>query len=335
MTSSPSLVFVIGAGASKAMSPNMPIGTELAERTANALAEEFGGEQPTMSGPISQALGKMQNGLNDKRIKAANQIRYAISRKDSIDDLLDEWSDQTEMLEVAKVAITHVILKSEVESHLARKSTNDDAFLSTVGELHRTWLARIARHVRPKLPRRALSEALQDVGFVIFNYDRYVEQMLFGELRCQGMEESAAYYAVEHLPIVHVYGSVCPFGATAVAPFGKASPFLVPLYQGIRTYTERSYNGPELAKMRDLLAGATKTVFLGFGFHPTNMSHLISYGLNLQSQIYGACPHSNPARFEAAKRVLYPGTLQTQAKNLTDMDCADFIDSHCNELFGG
>jgi hypothetical protein len=75
------------------------------------------------------------------------------------------------MLEVAKVAITHIILKSEIESYLARKSTNDDAFLSTVNELRTTWLARIARYVRPKLPRRALAEALQDVGFVVFNYD--------------------------------------------------------------------------------------------------------------------------------------------------------------------
>ncbi|MBU6298457.1 MAG: hypothetical protein KJS68_09455 [Alphaproteobacteria bacterium] len=334
MTASPSLVFVVGAGASKAMSPNMPVGTELAERIATALAEEFGGDQPAMSGPISQALEKMQNGLNDNRIRAANQIRYAIARKDSIDDLLDEWSDQKEMLEVAKIAITHVILKSEVESHLARKSTNDDAFLSTIGELHRTWLARIARHVGPRLPRRALAQALQDVGFVIFNYDRYVEQMLFGELRCQGMEKSAAYYAVEHLPIVHVYGSVCPFGATAVAPFGKESLFLMPLYQGIRTYTERSYNGPELAKMRDMLAGAKRTVFLGFGFHPTNMTHLTSYGLNMQGQFYGACPHSNPGRFEAAKRLLYAGPLEAQTKNLTEMDCAQFIESYRAELFG-
>ncbi|MEJ0027211.1 MAG: hypothetical protein WDN01_14375 [Rhizomicrobium sp.] len=334
MTVSPSLVFVVGAGASKAMSPNMPVGTELAERIAIALAEEFGGDQPTMSGAISQALEKLQDGLDDKRIRAANQIRYAITRKDSIDDLLDEWSDQPEMLEVAKIAITHIILKSEVESHLARKSTNDDAFLSTIGELHRTWLARIARHVGPRLPRRALAEALRDVGFVIFNYDRYVEQMLFGELRCQGMERSAAYYAVEHLPIVHVYGSICPFGATAVAPFGKESAFLTPLYQGIRTYTERSYNGPELAKMRDMLAGAKKTVFLGFGFHPTNMAHLTSYGLNTQGQIYGACPHPNTARFETAKRQLYPGTREAQAERLTELDCAEFIDIYRAELFG-
>ncbi|MBU6298446.1 MAG: hypothetical protein KJS68_09400 [Alphaproteobacteria bacterium] len=334
MTASPSLVFVIGAGASKALSPNMPVGAELAERIAKALAEEFGGEQPSMSGPISQALANMQDGLTDKRISAANQIRYAIDRKDSIDDLLDEWSDRPDMLEVGKVAITHIILKSEVESYLARKSTNDDAFLSTIGELYRTWLARIARYVQPKLPRRALAQALQDVGFVIFNYDRYIEQMLFGELRCQGMERSAAYYAVEHLPIVHVYGSICPFGATAVAPFGKETSFLTPLYQGIRTYTERTYNGLELAKMRDLLAGAKKTVFLGFSFHPTNMAHLMSYGLNTQSEIYGACLHPNAARFEAAKRVLYPGTRHTQAKNLTEMDCADFIETHRGELFG-
>ena len=334
MTGSPELVFIVGAGASTAMSPNMPVGTELALRIKSALSDEFGGDAPTMNGPISLAIETLQGGLNQDRVHAANRIRHAITRKDSIDDLLDEWHEKPEMQEVAKIAITYVILKSEAESYLARKSTSDDAFLSTVGELERTWLGRVARYVRPRLGRRFLADALQDVGFVIFNYDRYVEQMLYGELRIQDMEKSAAYYTVEHLPIVHVYGIVCPFGATAVAPFGKESDHIMPLYQGIRTYTERAFNGNELAKMRDLLAGAKKTVFLGFGFHPTNMAHLVNYGLNMQSDFYAACPHSNRQRLKDAKRLLFPEGGEDRAKKMTEMECDHFMEAYRGELFG-
>src|SRR5438445_7021152 len=40
VTTSPSLVFVVGAGASKAMSPNMPVGAELAERIAHTFHQK-------------------------------------------------------------------------------------------------------------------------------------------------------------------------------------------------------------------------------------------------------------------------------------------------------
>jgi len=39
-------------------------------------------------------------------------------------------------------------------------------------------------------------------------------------------------------------------------------------------------------------------------------------------------------RFEAAKRLLYPGTFRDQAKIPTELVCAYFIDTHHDELFG-
>src|SRR6185437_8892977 len=122
MENSPYLVFIIGAGASKDFGQNMPVGPELADRIERILNEEFG-RGGTPDGPISNALALSAGGFGANHVIAANRIRRAIHTKDSIDDLLDEWKDIPEMLQVGKVAIAHIIQQAECNSNLA---TNGD-----------------------------------------------------------------------------------------------------------------------------------------------------------------------------------------------------------------
>jgi hypothetical protein len=119
-----SLVFVVGAGASKDFGGAMPIGTELADGIELALNREFGSERPSFQGPICTALERT-GGRSDDHRRAADIIRRSLHGKDSIDDLLHDWRDDPSMIEVGKIAITAAISDAESKS-LLNAATNED-----------------------------------------------------------------------------------------------------------------------------------------------------------------------------------------------------------------
>ena len=95
-----------------------PVGSELADSIERCLNSEFGGDSPTHDGPICQTLKQVPHSLGDPEILAANRIRRGISAQDSIDDFLNEWTDDPAMSRVAKTAIAFCIAKAERESNI-------------------------------------------------------------------------------------------------------------------------------------------------------------------------------------------------------------------------
>jgi len=333
--SSPQTVFIVGAGASKDFGAIMPLGSELANRIEQSLNNELDSGSRYPKGPIFDALTRLDGGMTDAHVKAGERIRRAIHSQDSIDDLLDAWRDTPAMLEVGKTAIAQIILSSEHDSHLGRGEATEQALVKCIGPLRETWLGKVVRFIRPGMNRKLLADALEDVGFIVFNYDRCVERMLEGELLCNTvMSRSEAQAYVRQMPIVHPYGSLTGYGDPGVYPFGRLHEYVGHMATGIRTYTEEEHNEKELAKIRALLESAKQTIFLGFSYHPKNMSLLTSNGLKPSEDIYGACQNPITSRLDAAKSLLFPETLRSFSDRLTDLSCTQFISAFRGKLFG-
>jgi hypothetical protein len=164
----------------------MPIGSELARKIEEQLNNEFS-MRGSQNGPIRSALMRSASGLTSKHVQAANQIRRGIFAQPSIDDLLNEWREESEMIQVGKVAIASTILAAERMSSLAQTATSDMELAHvTVSNLRDCWLAFLLKNLRRNLNRRNVAAVFQDVAFIVFNYDRCIEQYLYWAFQSVG-----------------------------------------------------------------------------------------------------------------------------------------------------
>ncbi len=140
-------VFIIGAAANKELDANgsMPFGTELANRIQTQLTSELLTSSQFPDGVISGIFSRM-GGLGADHVAAMTRIAQGITFADSIDEFLDEWSDQTLVMEVGKVAIAHQILEAEARTKFPQAIQNSVTATSAMTEIHNSWLGQILRY---------------------------------------------------------------------------------------------------------------------------------------------------------------------------------------------
>lgn len=111
----------------------------------------------------------------------------------------------------------------------------------------------------------------QPLAIVTFNYDRSLEHYLANVLSNHYAVTPAV--AAASLPLLHVHGSLGHYTDTV---FGKpiSDPALDQAAQSIRVVHETDMTDSYFAKARDLIGGAEKVLFLGFGYLPANMRKL-------------------------------------------------------------
>lgn len=136
------------------------------------------------------------------------------------------------------------------------------------------------------------------VAFVTFNYDRSLEAFLFEairELYGVGAEEAAA--VLSRIPFVHVHGQMgmlpwqtAPDGA-GVRPYqaSLSSKSVEIAAAGIRVIHEGDLDGSqEFEQARKVIGDAQRAIFLGFGYHETNMKRLARFP-GFSGHTYGSC----------------------------------------------
>jgi hypothetical protein len=112
------------------------------------------------------------------------------------------------------------------------------------------------------------------VSFVNFNYDRVIEQYLFWALQQRGSASAEdAKKIVDNLNIIRPYGSIGRFAVQMYDPFGFGTstsfdPFS--RLSALGTYTDQKPLH-DAAAMHNAINNAKLIVFLGFGYHPTNL----------------------------------------------------------------
>jgi hypothetical protein len=271
------IVFVIGAGASYEY--GLPLGGTLKDTIAEKVRFRFQRESSYLTGGDQDLLDHIRRHVSDEEkrneyTRAGSTLAAAIPSFISIDEALHYLGATPQAVEVGKIAIIQEILRAEGKSHLCidRQTGRPD-----IDSVDGCWMAGLLSMALAGIQRGELQTAFDKVTFINFNYDRAIEHYLYWAIQ-QRVSATAdeARQIVENLRMIRPYGSIGPLSFNFSDPYSFGSTaYFDPFTRlgNIRTYTEQKPLHDADALKKALLE-ATMIIFLGFGYHATNLDLL-------------------------------------------------------------
>jgi hypothetical protein len=155
------------------------------------------------------------------------------------------------------------------------------------------------------------------ISFVTFNYDRSLEYFLYHVFQSSfGIDNTQASQLINSKQIVHVYGMLG--NPHFLSSHGRdydpeASEEAVSIsIEGITILSEKSPPSATFATANALIKSADIVCFLGFGYHPINMSRLgidiLDSGPKLLGTAYGLLAHERHKVFDRMSMPIEIGT---------------------------
>jgi len=278
-------VFIVGAGASSEV--GLPVGADLKNEISQKIDIQFehGFRQNTGDYQImetyrkhSSSLKSFSQNVNDY-LHASWQIRDAMPQSISIDNYIDAHRGNRLIELCGKLGIVKCILEAEKSSelyidHLHRQHLD-------LSRSSHTWYAGFFQLLSEGVALEDVESIFDNVAFIIFNYDRCIEQYLFAALKnYYSLDDAKTRTVMAKLKILRPYGSVGELAINSAGipgiPFGSASVDLLERAAQIKTFTEQVEDEASLNEISDAIKNAETLVFLGFAFHPQNMELLKS-----------------------------------------------------------
>jgi hypothetical protein len=284
--SKPSLVFVIGAGASYEF--GLPLGSTLKKHISESLdiRFEYGHTMISGSSKIEQAfrlLAQNPPGLPgdiNPLLEASWIIRDAMPQAISIDNFVEAHQDNNLISQAAKLAIALSILEAESKSYLKIDSSNIYNTLN-FEELNNTWISKFFHLIVDGCQISNIKNRLKQIAIITFNYDRTIEFYLHEALRnYYKIDSQVASELITHIKIFHPYGYLgelaWPHRHPAIEYGGTINAHqLIEASKNIKTFTEGvDEDKSEINAIRNFLYEANKIVFLGFAYHEQNLKLL-------------------------------------------------------------
>lgn len=254
-------ILVLGAGASAPF--GFPTGQRLKDLICVSLRQSL----------FEQLLSKLRY---DKDIITSFRKALVNSGRSSVDAFLESRKD---FLDIGKTAIATALLPYE-----------------TTGNLFQRW---IVESTKPNPPQKGnwydlLFGVLSDgvpfdefdrnkLSIITFNYDRSIEHYLFTSLKnSYNKTDEECGEKLHKIEIIHVHGSLGPldwqsrFTGLPSVPYdsGLNLEIIKLAAKNIKIIHEDAVYTPEILRARDIILHADRVIFLGFGFHPTNMKRL-------------------------------------------------------------
>ena len=184
------------------------------------------------------------------------------------------------MVHLGKAAIVRSILQAERKSKLFSNMAESTPFdMANVAD---SWFVLFMRALSSGLRIDNVRALAHNVSFVVFNYDRCLEQFLFKAIQqLYAISAQEADRILDTFSIHHPYGVVAPLRTTVDLngriPFGglaeSGDKYLL-LAQSIKTFTEQLSDPESERRIKQAMEEAECIVFLGFGFHPANLTLL-------------------------------------------------------------
>ena len=208
---------------------------------------------------------------------AAQRITLGMPVAASIDNFLHTHQDDADVVFMGKIAIALAIIEAEAASPLAVSHQGRQPQSPLANKQYReSWYFPFMRMLTMGTRSDDPQALCRNVRFVVFNYDRCLELVLFHTLQSYyGLNPEDALAALAEIEIVHPYGSIGVLSSSGHqgVPFGYEHASLHEIANGIRTFTE-SVDEHIVAQARRAIAESQTLVFLGFGFLPQNMDLL-------------------------------------------------------------
>jgi hypothetical protein len=253
-------------------------------------------------GLLQQARRLHVNQLKDKLrleqvvpVAEIRRLHDALQRTHdaSIDALLELRDD---CLAAGRALIATMLLREE------------EKVAATVIDPERDWLTVLFR----ELTRG--TTCLQDfarnnVTFMTYNYERFLEHRLLGALAVHyNAPDAECVVVLNRLRVLHMHGYLGPL------PLFKGPndvPFGVPLFLSeeddvsylrwrtaiahIKIIHEVETNNKEFSRAHAVLAEAERVIFLGFGFHEKNVERLHPENWNRSASVHGTAYGMTPS----------------------------------------
>jgi hypothetical protein len=339
----PQTVFILGAGASH--EAGLPTGSKLTETIAQLCDIRIKQFKDLESGDrlILEALIHHAHRTDvNPYLHAARRIRDGMPLAASIDNFIDAHRADDHVKLVGKLAIVRAILDAERHSGLYRDLTSPHLPLS-MDRVGPTWFKWFWRLLCEDCTAETLFERCRSVSFVAFNYDRCIEQfLLFAARAYYAMSDADAAKAVSGISIFHPYGSIASLpwqenlGATDYGAEEIGAARLLELAGRIKTFTETTGAGEELAALREAVNAADRLVFLGFAFHRQNMRLLwpnsVSGAAGADRKVFGTAKG-----FSESDRNLITADIRTLSgvrgpTELRDITCTELFHEYSRSL---
>jgi hypothetical protein len=281
-------LFIVGAGAGYNI--GLPVGRDLAKDIANRTKIVIDHYARLGKGTVDDHLAlsffERGSGKDAEYAQAFNLIRHGILLANSIDDFLNVHEGSPAVVEVGKAAIVRSILYAERHSKLFVDPSNIYNKLN-LEKVHDSWFVKFMQVLAPGRKVPDVERVLDDVSFIVFNYDRCLEHFLVHALLLlYGIPKEKAAAIVERATIIHPYGSV---GRLDRVPFGgndEIRPDYSGLSKAIKTYTEQIEEQSTLDDIHQAIDHAECLVFLGFAYHKQNMDLLFKSHARLEKTKY-------------------------------------------------
>jgi hypothetical protein len=333
-------LFILGAGSS--FEAGFPLGKGMATVIGDKMDIRFGdfGNKPIGSGDFelfSQVMHTRRPEAETYR-QAAILIRDGIGFSQSIDDFLDQHRSNPYVNLYGKAAIVKTILEAERASKLYFNPYEGKEIFD-VSAIANTWFAKFMYMLGRGVPKENVREILDNVAFIVFNYDRCVELFLVHALKnLYQIHEDEAKGIVADLHIMHPYGAV-----PVDIAFGNTSANYFKIAESIKTYTEQSGAADVITQIATEIQRAQCVVFLGFAYHSQNMSLLRPAEPINTRRVFGTAFGMSDSDVDIVAHdiaAFFNTNLNSRQRSSiirleNKMKCADLFDNYARSLTGG
>jgi hypothetical protein len=206
-----------------------------------------------------------------------------------------------------------------------------------------TWYGSLWKILTAGASRQNLDEIFRNVSFVIFNYDRCVEQFFYYSLQnYSGLSADEAASVMRNVKIFHPYGTVgslpwqhCDL-SIEFGDYDLEPTKLLAVANKIKTFTERVGDGEDIAEMQSEIALSNTLVFLGFAFHQQNLTLMKPRAFHVISKnVYGTTYKISIADRPVIERgviTLHGDRAAPTVVSLKSMTCHELFDEYWHHL---
>ena len=316
-------VLILGAGASYPY--GFPLGSELINLVSDQDAIRGFEKDDKWSEEILAEWAPFRTAIQD-------------AQPPSVDDFLEERSEHEK---IGRLCIAGVLMP-----HESRAKPQ----MFEAGQVDRHWYRKLWHCLS------ASFEEFQEnkLSLVTFNYDRSLEHYLFTALKSRFNRTDLQCAEKLAGKVIHVYGQLgyLPWQdgeANRAVPFGDTSPNKIKrAAEGIQIMHTAEDTSPEFERARKVIADAKRVLFLGFGFHDTNIRRLgftppydgisdphgTCVGLPRREQIIAASMGIKPLQRNSLSGKLWPALGNPKAWAEGSPDILDLL-TYCVDLTEG
>lgn len=319
-------VVVVAAGASNDL--NLPLGKGLQERVSGLLAET-GDIWRYLNSASLEYFGPTEKDRAQSVAERARQQRLQILQSSSIDNFLNQFKNDPDLVSFLKMVIAYALAEAEQKSLISGRKPDTDIITNTSDYFLHDFMNIVVRgHQKDNI-----EESLANLTFVIFNYDRCVERYLELWMKFRFGVDFDWHGGVTKF--IHVYGSLGDYYDRATFnPFEYDGNFAfqnphqeLPRYvDRIKTFTEEAASEVR-NEIETSIDEAETVIFLGFGFEEQNMKYFDGKWSNKRvfATVFGMSPQNGAfigealtKRFSNIGRLVY--TVDGKSRKLiTDL----------------